>query len=67
MTQTFVVRIDLHHGISRPSETLAAALARAIEYALDNDLAGAEALNRQDCGQVSVCARKAAKAPRGAK
>jgi len=55
-TLEFVVQVDPHCvGMGTlQREQLSMAIYRAIEYAMDNDIDGAEALNRDEVGQVSV-------------
>lgn len=57
-TMEFVVQID-RTSTRTTQGRLVAALARAIEYALDADIEGAEALNRDTCGRVSVAVKGA--------
>lgn len=52
-TLEFRVLIDPHEDIV-DAFAVASAIARAIEYAMDNDIGATDALCRQDLGQVSV-------------
>lgn len=57
MTIEFRVEIDLQKGVRETDERvlrLLTAIYKAIDYALDNDIGGAEALNRDDVGQITV-------------
>lgn len=51
-TFVFCLVIDAERYVTE--EELGLAVYRAIEYALDNDVEGAEVLNRGDVGRVSV-------------
>lgn len=52
MTKQFLVQIDVEKPIS--SKRLQAAIARVLEWTLDNDIEDAEVLNREIVGQLSV-------------
>ena len=54
-TREFRVLLDIRDDDDTPTNSeLVRAIYRAIEYALDNDIAGAEALHRHVVGQVQV-------------
>lgn len=54
MTLTYVIHIDTHHPNLVEAIDVGRAIARAIEHTLDCDVEGAEALNRDDIGQITV-------------
>jgi len=57
MDKTFTYTLMLDAERATSPEALRLACARAIEYAMDNDLEGAEVLNRNTVGQVSIIGR----------
>lgn len=54
MTMQFQVLVDTHDDPTATPGAFALAIYRAIEYALDNDIEGAEVLDRYVVGQVQV-------------
>lgn len=54
MTITLHVLIDAHEGKRLHPKRLAAAVARAINHALESDIEGAEYLNPDVVGQITV-------------